>query len=235
MATILEVNNLDGGYGKTQIIYNVSLAINKGEVVSLIGHNGAGKSTTLKIIFGLLKPYRGKVTYAGQDITGQSPARNVKNGICFIPQERFIFDNLTVRENLDMSSYAIEDKSEIASGLETIYELFPILRQRLEQKAGTLSGGERRMLSLGMALSIQPQLLILDEPSLGLAPTLVSHVVSAITKVNRSLGVTVFLVEQNVKQAFKISNRVYVMKTGHIILEETGQKLLERSEWWDLF
>lgn len=232
---LLEIKNLDAGYGRTQIIYGISLSINAGEIVSLIGHNGAGKSTTLKTIYGLLKPYRGSIAYKGQDITYQTPVITVKRGIRFIPQERYIFEELTVKENLDISIFTLEDKVGLEDRFEAVYELFPVLRQRLKQRAGTLSGGERRMLSLGAVLLVQPQLLLLDEPSLGLSPVLVQQVMTVIKEINRTIRMTVLLVEQNVKQALKLSNRVYVMKAGHLILEETGEKLLNRGEWWDLF
>ncbi len=231
---LLEIRNLDAGYGKTQIIYDISLTLKEGEILSFIGHNGAGKSTTLKAIFGLLRPYRGRVVYKGKDITGLPARTRIERGIRFIPQEHFIFDDLTVQENLDISILTLKNKSGISQRFTSVYALFPVLQQRLKQRAGTLSGGERRMLSLGTALLVQPELLILDEPSLGLSPVMVQHVMETIKRLN-TLGMTILLVEQNVKQALKVSNRVHVMKTGHIILEEAAVTLLSRGEWWDLF
>jgi branched-chain amino acid transport system ATP-binding protein len=235
MSAILQVDNLSGGYGRTQVISDVCLTIQAGEIVGLIGHNGAGKTTTLKTVFGLLKPHRGQIWYAGQDIANTPPELNVGRGVSLVPQEQSIFANLTVQENLDLSVYHMRDRRAARPRIESVYELFPVLAGRLRQQAGTLSGGQRRMLSLGMALLNQPRLLMLDEPSSGLAPALVTSLMSTIERINRDLGTAVLLVEQNVKQTFKISSRVYVMKTGRIVLEETGQTLLERGGWWDLF
>jgi branched-chain amino acid transport system ATP-binding protein len=231
----LEIRKLKSGYGKTQIIHDVSMVIDKKEIVALIGHNGAGKSTTLKAIFGILKPFGGSILYMDEDITHWTPGTKIRRGFCFIPQDQFIFDKLTVRENLEISTYAMTDKSKLESRFVSVYELFPILKQRSNQRAGTLSGGERRMLSLGAVLLMQPELLMLDEPSLGLSPIMVQHLMAAVAELRHGFEMTIFLVEQNVKQAFKLSNRVYVMKTGQIILEERADKLLERGEWWDLF
>lgn len=232
---LLEVKNLEAGYDKTTILHAVSLIVYEKEIVGLIGHNGAGKTTTLKAIFGLLKPFRGHIIYMNQDITSQSPAANIEKGIYHIPQDQFIFNDLTVKENLEISFFTMKDKSSFNSRLEAVYGQFPILGDRRNQIGGTLSGGERRILSLGMGLLRQPKLLMLDEPSSGLSPIILQHLTKIIQEMNNSLGTSVFLVEQNVKTAFKLSKRVYVMKTGRIILEETGEKLLERKEWWDLF
>lgn len=232
---LLEVKNLFAGYGRTQIIYDISINVELKEIVALIGHNGAGKSTTLKAIFGILKPSKGKILYMGKDVSNQSPAANIKEGIRFIPQDRYIFDKLSVMDNLEVSTFTIEDKSELEMRYDTVYNLFPILKERLQQRAGTLSGGERRMLSLGSVLLAQPRLLILDEPSLGLSPIMVQNLMNTIGNLSEKLEMSILLVEQNVKQAFELSNRVYVMKTGQIILEEKGEKLLARGEWWDLF
>ncbi|MFH0811874.1 MAG: ABC transporter ATP-binding protein [Pseudomonadota bacterium] len=232
---LLEVKNLEAGYGKTKILHGITLDIREKEIVGLIGHNGAGKSTTLKTIFGLLRPYKGNIAYMNREITFQPPAANIERGIYFIPQDQFIFSDLTVRENLEISFFTVKDKSSFGSRLEAVYELFPILKDRRNQWGGTLSGGERRILSMGMGLLRQPKLLILDEPSSGLSPITLQHVTKIIRELNNNFGTSILLVEQNVKTAFKLSNRVYVMKTGRIILEETGEKLLERKEWWDLF
>lgn len=231
----LEIRKLKSGYGKIQIIDDVSMVINKNEIVALIGHNGAGKSTTLKTVFGILKPFGGSILYMDEDVTHWTPGTKIKRGFCFIPQDHFIFDRLTVRENLEISTYGMMGRSSLESKFVSVYELFPILKQRSNQRAGTLSGGERRMLSIGTVLLIQPKLLMLDEPSLGLSPIMVQQLMAAVGKLRDNFEMTIFLVEQNVKQAFKLSNRVYVMKTGHIILEERADKLLERGEWWDLF
>ncbi len=232
---LLTVKNLEAGYGQKQILYDLSLSILPGEIVGLIGHNGAGKSTALQSIFGLLTPYRGQVLYMDRDLTFASPASKLDAGIYHLPQENFIFSDLTVTDNLEMSFFTMKEQTAFPSKLDMVYQFFPVLKDRKNQLAGTLSGGERRMLGIGMGLLREPKLLMLDEPSSGLSPVAFQNVAKMIEKINGSLRTAVLLVEQNVKVAFKLSKRVYVMKAGHIILEETGAALLKRSEWWDLF
>ncbi len=232
---LLEVKNLEAGYGKKQVLYDVSLCVQEKEIVGLIGHNGAGKSTTLRSIFGMLVPMGGKITYLNTDVTFLSPFDKLDSGIYHIPQDQYIFNDLAVKDNLEMAYFTMRDKSAYEARLQEVYGLFPVLKARLNQMAGTLSGGERRMLSIGMGLLRQPKLLMLDEPSSGLSPVAFQNVANTIRKINASLGTAVILVEQNVKVAFKLSRRVYVMKAGRMILEETGEKLLQRKEWWDLF
>lgn len=232
--TLLEVRNLSAGYGNKEAVHQVSLTIQQSEIVGMIGHNGAGKTSTLKAIFGVLKPMSGEVNYSSRNITGRTPAENVKNGICFIPQERYVFPDMSVKENLELCLRERPQKGEIEKALENAYTLFPILKKRTEQRAESLSGGERRMLGLSMALMMKPNLLMLDEPSLGLSPLVVKNLGSIIEGIAGS-GVGILLVEQNVKQALRLSSRVYVMKSGRIVLEEKGQKLLEEGKWWSLF
>jgi branched-chain amino acid transport system ATP-binding protein len=232
---LLAVKNLEAGYGKKQILYDIALSIHGGEIIGLIGHNGAGKSTALRSIFGLLTPHRGQVLFMDQDVTFESPAAKLDAGIYHLPQENFLFNDLTVIDNLEMSFFTMKDPSDFLPRISEVYKFFPVLGNRKNQLAGTLSGGERRMLGIGMGLLRRPKLLMLDEPSSGLSPVAFQNVAKIIQEINRSLGTAVILVEQNVKVAFKLSQRVYVMKAGHIILEETGAKLLERKEWWDLF
>ncbi len=232
---LLTVKNLEAGYGKKQILYDLSLSILPGEIVGLIGHNGAGKSTALQSIFGLLNPYRGQVLYMDRDLTFASPASKLDAGIYHLPQENFIFSDLTVTDNLEMSFFTMKEQTAFPSKLDMVYQFFPVLKDRKNQLAGTLSGGERRMLGIGMGLLREPKLLMLDEPSSGLSPVAFQNVAKIIEKINGDLRTAVLLVEQNVKVAFKLSKRVYVMKAGHIILEETGAELLKRNEWWDLF
>jgi len=231
---LLEVRNLSAGYGNKEVVHQVSLNINRAEIVGMIGHNGAGKTSALKAIFGVLKPNAGEVNYANRNISGQTPANNVKNGICFIPQERYVFPDMSVKENLELCLREQPRKGEIEKSFENAYELFPILKNRTEQRAESLSGGERRMLGLGMALMMRPSLLMLDEPSLGLSPVIVKQLGGIIEGIASS-GVGILLVEQNVKQALRLSSRVYVMKSGRIVLEESGKKLLEGGKWWALF
>jgi branched-chain amino acid transport system ATP-binding protein len=232
---LLDVKNLEAGYGKKQVIYDISLQVNEKEIVGMIGHNGAGKSTLFKAIFGMLPPLRGQVTYLGRDVTFAPPGIKLDGGIYHIPQDQFIFSDLAVRDNLEISYFTMKDKSNYEARLEEVYQFFPIVKSRLNQLAGTLSGGERRILSIAMGLLRQPKLLMLDEPSSGLSPVAFQNVAGIIRKINDSLGTAILLVEQNVKVAFKLSRRVYVMKAGRMILEETGEKLLQRKEWWDLF
>ena len=232
---LLTVRNLQAGYGKKQILYNLSLSVLPGEIVGLIGHNGAGKSTALQSIFGLLTPYDGQVLYMDRDLTFASPASKLDAGIYHVPQENFMFSDLTVTDNLEMSFFTMKEQTAFPSRLDMVYQFFPVLKDRKNQLAGTLSGGERRMLGIGMGLLREPKLLMLDEPSSGLSPVAFQNVAKIIEKINGNLRTAVLLVEQNVKVAFKLSKRVFVMKAGHIILEETGAELLKRNEWWDLF
>ena len=232
---LLTVSNLEAGYGKKQILYDLTLSILPGEIVGLIGHNGAGKSTALQSIFGLLTPHQGRVIYMDRDLTFASPASKLDAGIYHLPQENFIFSDFTVTDNLEMSFFTMKNRAGFESRRDELYQFFPILKDRKNQLAGTLSGGERRMLGIGMGLLRKPKLLLLDEPSSGLSPVAFQNVAKIIQEINSSLQTAVLLVEQNVKAAFKLSKRVYVMKAGRIILEETGAELLKRNEWWDLF
>jgi branched-chain amino acid transport system ATP-binding protein len=232
---LLDVKNLEAGYGKKQVLYDISLQVNEKEIVGMIGHNGAGKSTVFKAIFGMLPPLKGRITYMGRDVTFAPPEIKLDGGIYHIPQDQFIFSDLPVKDNLEISYFTMKDKSRYEARLEEVYQFFPIVKSRLNQLAGTLSGGERRILSIAMGLLRQPKLLMLDEPSSGLSPVAFQNVAGIIHKINDSLGTAILLVEQNVKVAFRLSRRVYVMKAGRMILEETGEKLLQRKEWWDLF
>jgi branched-chain amino acid transport system ATP-binding protein len=232
---LLDVKNLEAGYGKKQVLYNISLQVNEKEIVGMIGHNGAGKSTVFKAIFGMLPPSKGRITYMGRDVTFAPPEIKLDGGIYHIPQDQFIFSDLAVKDNLEISYFTMKDKSRYEARLEEVYQFFPIVKSRLNQLAGTLSGGERRILSIAMGLLRQPKLLMLDEPSSGLSPVAFQNVAGIIRKINDSLGTAILLVEQNVKVAFKLSRRIYVMKAGRMILEEAGEKLLQRKEWWDLF
>jgi branched-chain amino acid transport system ATP-binding protein len=231
---LLETKNIYAGYHRKQVIYDVSLGVQKGEIVSLIGHNGAGKTTTLKTIFGLIKADSGDVIYDGKSVVGQNTIHSVRNGMCLVPQERFTFPDLTVLENLMLGGRTVKDRDSVKESEEEVYHLFPILRERLSQRAGTLSGGQQRMLSMGIALMAQPRFVMFDEPSIGLAPLIVNEI-GRIIEYIASNGISVLLVEQNIKQALRLGKRVYVMKNGRIVLEESGEKLLEREEWWELF
>ena len=233
MSAVLEASDLVAGYGTKQVLHGVSLRVEAGEIVALIGHNGAGKTTLLKTLFGLLPALGGGVRYGGRPITGRRAALNVRDGLSFVPQGHGIFTDLTVGENLELGGYSVgaADPERLAA----IYDLFPILKERQDQRAGTLSGGQQQMLALGLALVLQPKLLLLDEPSLGLAPVLVQRVLESVQEINRRFGTAVLLVEQNVKQALRIASRVYVMKVGQISLEDQASALLARQDLWRLF
>ena len=235
MPALLAVEDLATGYGRKQVVFGASLAVRPGEIVALIGHNGAGKTTTLKAIAGLLPVWNGRVVFDGAAIGQVSSAARVRRGLAFIPQERFVFADLTVTENLELGAFSIADRRLAAERRETILALLPVLAERKQQLAGTLSGGEQRMVSLGMALMMRPRLLLLDEPSLGLAPFLVERIMATIQDIVRREGLTVLLVEQNIHHALAIATRVYVMRTGRVILEESGASMAARGEWWDLF
>jgi branched-chain amino acid transport system ATP-binding protein len=233
--TLLAVEGLVTGYGRKQVTFEVSLRVEAGEIVALMGHNGAGKTTTLKAIAGLLPAWSGGILLGGQPITHAPSALRVRRGLSLVPQERFVFADLTVAENLELGAFSVGDPRTVASQRSKVLTLLPVLAERRGQLAGTLSGGEQRMLSLGMALMRQPRLLLLDEPSLGLAPLLVERIMETIRDISRRDNLTVLLVEQNVRHALAIAGRVYIMRTGRVILEETGAVMAARGQWWDLF
>jgi branched-chain amino acid transport system ATP-binding protein len=223
--TILEVKDLNVYYGGIHALKGVSFSVNQGEIVSLIGANGAGKTTTLRAISGIL-PFKGIVNLRGQSLSGV-PAHNiVKLGVAHSPEGRGVFPNLTVMENLEMGAYIRRDRDGIRKDLEHCFQLFPRLKERISQKAGTLSGGEQQMLAISRAIMTKPTLLMLDEPSLGLAPLIVAQIFEIIKQVNKD-GVTILLVEQNARMALEISNRAYVVETGKITLSGKGSDLLD--------
>jgi branched-chain amino acid transport system ATP-binding protein len=225
---MLKVNNLYVNYGKVQVLNDITLEVKKGEIVTLIGSNGAGKSTFLKTISGLVRPYRGSIIFKGEDITELPPDLIVKKGIAHVPEGRRIFTNMTVNENLLIGAYHRKDKENLEKDYEEIFSLFPILGERLHQMAGTLSGGEQQMLALSRALLSNPKLIILDEPSLGLAPVVVDKVFDVIEKI-RGMGITVLLVEQNAHLALELSDRAYVLETGEIKLSGLSKDLIQDS------
>ncbi len=226
MPRILELENVNSFYGNIQALYDVSLHIDHGEIITLIGANGAGKSTTLMTVCGVVQARSGSVTYQDIDITRELPNRIVSQGICQVPEGRLIFPELTVQENLDMGAFMRKDKDGIKRDMEYCFDLFPILAERRRQPGGNLSGGEQQMLAIGRALMARPKLLLLDEPSMGLAPLVVKQIFEIIEKVNRESGTTIFLVEQNANLALKIGHRGYVMENGRIVLSDSCDKLL---------
>jgi branched-chain amino acid transport system ATP-binding protein len=222
---MLELENVSAGYGSITALHGISLRVAKGSIVTLVGANGAGKSTTLRAISGLVPVRGGRVVFNGQELTNKRPHQIVARGLAHVPEGRMIFSNLTVMENLQMGAYLRRDSAGIASDQEFVLETFPRLRERTWQQAGTLSGGEQQMLAIGRALMGRPSCLMLDEPSLGIAPLLVKTIFEKIVQVNRELGLTVLLVEQNAHLALEVSHFGYVLETGRILLSDRSELL----------
>ena len=227
MSKILEIKNLSVSYGGIEAIKNISLDVEAGSIVTLIGSNGAGKSSTLRSIAGIVKAKSGEVLFEGENILGLSPDQIVKRGVTLVPEGRRVFPNLTVAENLHVGAYLRKD--DIKPDLEYVYELFPRLKERSWQFAGTLSGGEQQMLAVDRAMMARPKLIMMDEPSLGLAPLIVQGIFDIIRTINKA-GITVLLIEQNANMALKVADYAYVMQTGEITLSGTGAELLENEE-----
>lgn len=222
---MLTVENINVYYGVIHALKDISFQVNEGEIVALIGANGAGKTTTLQTVSGMLSAKSGSILFQDQEISRMPEHKIVKQGISHVPEGRRMFSNLTVLENLKMGAYTRKDKQEINNSLEMVYERFPRLKERTRQLAGTLSGGEQQMLAMGRALMANPRILLLDEPSMGLSPLLVSEIFDIIQEINKQ-GVTILLVEQNAKKALSIANRAYVLETGRIVKENDAQALL---------
>jgi branched-chain amino acid transport system ATP-binding protein len=234
-ADVLQVEGLYGGYGRKQVVFDVSLHVGAGEVVTLLGHNGSGKTTTIRTVLGLNQAHSGRIRYQGRDVTRAGFRANVKAGMAMIPSERFVFPDLTVLDNLLLGGANEPDASRRRDRMEQVHALFPILAERAQQNAGTLSGGQQRMLSLGLLLMASPRLLMLDEPSLGLAPAVVQQIFDRVRELADTEGLAVLLLEQNVGQALRITDRAYVMRSGRVILEETAEQMRARPSYWDLF
>ncbi|AET70987.1 ABC-type branched-chain amino acid transport systems, ATPase component [Desulfosporosinus orientis DSM 765] len=226
---MLVLEDVNVYYGAIHALKGISLEVNQGEIVTLIGSNGAGKSTSLKTISGLLRPKTGRITFKGADLATIAPQSIVAQGISQVPEGRRVFANMTVIENLELGAYLRKDKAGIKDDMKKVYELFPRLLERKSQLAGTLSGGEQQMLAMGRALMSKPQLLLLDEPSMGLAPILVNQIFSIIKEIN-AIGTTILLVEQNAHMALSIANRAYVLETGKIVLSGDAKELAASEE-----
>ena len=225
---ILEAENITAGYTKeVNILTDVSVRLESGQIVSVIGPNGAGKSTLLKTIFGILKPTNGKIRLKEEDITGIKPDKVAKKGISYVPQVDNVFPSLTIQENLEMGAFIRDD--DYSQRLNEIYELFPVLGERKKQKAGQLSGGQRQMVAMGRALMLDPQVLLLDEPTAGLAPNLVEMIFEKITEINKT-GVSMIIVEQNAREALKMADHGYVLATGRNVLDDSGDALLANEK-----
>lgn len=226
---MLEIKNLNTGYEKKQVVFDVSLKVDQGEIVSLIGPNGAGKSTILKAVCGLIPSWSGEILFNGNKINGYEPPENLKFGISFCPQGNRVFDELTVQENLEIGGYILT-KDKTRQRIQEVIEIFPVLKERIKQTAGSLSGGEQQMLAVARALIPEPSLLLLDEPSLGLAPNLVKELFDKFIELNKKLGITILIVEQKVREVLAISNRAYSLKLGKVAYEGKSSDLLSNKE-----
>jgi len=227
---MLKILNIETFYGKIQALRGVDLDVNDGEIVSLIGSNGAGKSTLLMTISGVNKAKRGNIVFNGENIANKEPHKIVDMGICQVPEGRRIFSRLTVEENLRLGAHANEKGKHFNSDVKEVYDLFPVLNDRKSQRGGTLSGGEQQMLAIARALMNRPKVLLLDEPSLGIAPKLVNQIFLAIKNINKEKKVTIFLVEQNAKKALELADRAYVLVNGKVTIKGTGQELLKNQD-----
>ncbi|GEK33670.1 ABC transporter ATP-binding protein [Kurthia sibirica] len=226
---MLKVNNINVYYGNIQALKGVSLEVNEGEIVTLIGANGAGKSTLLKTLSGLLRPKQGTIEYLGKNLQKRAAQSIVKDGVIQVPEGRRVFSNMTVEENLDLGAYLRHDRAGIAKDKERVFELFPRLLERRKQSSGTLSGGEQQMLAMGRAIMAKPKLLLLDEPSMGLAPLMVKTIFEIIKEINAT-GTTILLVEQNANMALSIADRAYVIETGKVVLSGRASELQKSDE-----
>lgn len=225
---VLKVVNMDAYYGQSKVLEDINIDIKAGEFVTIIGANGAGKSTIMKCLMGIHKPSSGEIIYKGEDITRMNACERASYGIGYIPEGRRVFSKMTVEENLLVGAYTVKDKNKIKRGLEKCYEIFPRLKERRNQKSNTMSGGEQQMLAISRALMIEPELLLIDEISMGLMPLLVTHSINLIKKLHKE-GMTVLLVEQNAKKALEASDRGYVLETGKIIMEDSSKALKENE------
>ena len=227
---MLELRNVNAAYGNIQVLHQLDLVINKGEIITLIGANGAGKSTTLMAISGIVPVRSGKIFFEGEPIHKLSPDKLVAMGICQVPEGRHIFPQLTVQENLDMGAFLRSDSGGIKDDLDYVFSLFPILADRRNQDGGTLSGGEQQMLAMSRALMARPKLLLLDEPSMGLAPLVIKQIFEIVNKINKEHNTTIFLVEQNANQALHIADRGYVIENGVITISDSSENLLQNQD-----
>jgi branched-chain amino acid transport system ATP-binding protein len=230
MGHLMEVRNIETYYGPTMAIRGVSFDVPQGEIVTILGANGAGKTTILKTICGIMDPQKGSVTYQGREIQRMDPDRVVRLGISLVPEGRELFPFLSVRDNLQMGAYTRHDHAAIASDLERIFDYFPSLRARAARSAGMLSGGEQQMVAIGRALMARPKLILLDEPSLGLSPKLVKDIFEIIVRINRENGITIVLVEQNANVALQVAHHGYILELGRVVMADTGAALLQKDD-----
>lgn len=232
---MFQARNISSGYAKKQVLYDVSLSVKGGEIVAVLGHNGAGKTTLLKALVGFLPLYQGTIWFDKQEMTRLPYWKRIAIGMTFIPAEAPVFRDLTVQDNLELGAFTVRDSKARRSQMDVVFTLFPILAERRHQPAGALSGGQQRMLALGIALMARPKLMLLDEPSLGLAPNVVQSFFEQVRWLATNDHLAIILVEQNVRAALRIADRAYFIRNGQIILEEAAEKALARGKWWDLF
>ncbi len=232
---LLNVDGLVTGYGKKQVVNGVSLGVSAGEIVTLIGHNGAGKSTLLKAVFGLIPVWEGQVALDGEVLRTLNPRALLRLGVAYVPQGNRVFTDLTVRENLEMGVVTLPHKARLNAGIERVFTLFPALKPKLKQRAGTLSGGEKQMLALSNALILSPRLVLLDEPSLGLAPPLVTEALGRIRQINQDSGMAVLIVEQKVREVLKIAARVYVLRNGRVSFTGLADELRDEAKLREVY
>ena len=231
---VLELEGIESGYRNRAVVFDATLRVARGEIVAVLGHNGAGKTTTLKTAFGLIKPFKGAVKLVGQDVTGADCADHVRLGMSYTPAERFVFPDLSVEVNLRLGALGVP-ADERDRRMARVHELFPILEERAAQAAGTFSGGQQRILSFGMALMSEPRVMLFDEPSLGVSPAVTQQILAIMRRLADEEGKSIVLVEQNVSYALRESDRVYVMRSGRVILEESAEDMRKREHYWDLF
>jgi branched-chain amino acid transport system ATP-binding protein len=232
---LLAARGITAGYGKRQVISEVNLRVEEGEVVGVLGHNGAGKTTLLKCLFRLVPLVDGEIEFLGENLNRATSVETVKRGISFTPAETPIFRDLTVRENLELGAYRVRDRAGIRQRIDEAIQIFPVLADRQRELAGRFSGGQQRQLSIAIALMAQPRLMLLDEPSLGISPAVVASTFATIRDLARDRGMSVLVVEQNVHAVTGIADRIYVLRNGSIVLQESGEEARKRSVWWDLF
>lgn len=235
MSVSLSATGLVAGYGKKRVVDGVDLQVDAGKILLVLGHNGAGKTTLARTLFGLLKAESGSVHLDNEDITGRTPARNVAAGFAFVPQGHGVFRTLSVEDNLDLGGFLEHDPARLAERRKRVFDMFPILAERRAQLAGTMSGGQQQMLAIGIALMHAPRLILLDEPSIGLAPNLVEKVMQSVAEINRALGATILIIEQNVKASLPIAHRVAVLKTGRKIYDGAPEPLADHVRLMELF
>ncbi len=234
MVAVIESRGITAGYGKAVIIRDVDIKVEEGKITAIVGPNGSGKSTFLKTVFGLTRVFKGCIMYDGKDVTRLAPEERARMGLGYVPQVNNVFPNLTVLENLEMGAYAMKDKEQVRAEIEEMMEIFPILRERKKQKAGSLSGGERQMLAMAMALMGKPKVLLLDEPAAALAPKVVNQIFSRIREIVNS-GITVLLVEQHARRALSLCDTGYVMSSGRVVMKGPGSELLSDEKFIEAF